>query len=80
MGQEDCELETSQLYIAKLTQKKNGYLGSQFIWVHDVGDFSQNGLTSFLKIGHNIKARAWGPGSKGREDVPVPFKVTPLVI
>ena len=41
LGQEDCELETSQLYIEKLTQKQNVYLGSQFICVHDARDLGQ---------------------------------------
>lgn len=60
LRQKDCEFENSQLYVVKLSQKQNRYLRSQLVSVHDVRNFSPDGLTSFVMVGHDTKGRDWG--------------------
>lgn len=55
LRQKDCEFEKSQLYIVKLPQKQNRYQRSQLISVHDVRNFSPDGLTSFVMVGMTPK-------------------------
>lgn len=62
LRQKDCEFENSQLYIVKLPQNQNRYLRSQLISVHDVRNFSPDGLISFVMVGMTPKE---GIGKQG---------------